>query len=232
MIKVLFALFLLASPAWAQTNALDVPNNVTVIHIPVEQAEEVSPDRLKARLRIERKGSTVSKMQQEINREMAKAMDMLKAQKAIRVETGYYNSYQQRENNFTSWFASQELVLDSSEAAILLDMVGRLQNDFMISSLEYYLSPAARQAKEQELRLQALANIDAQARAYAQAMKRSSYEIKQVHFQGVGASVPYARNSFARAMSADMVMESAPAVAEAGIIDVRVAGEALVLLKP
>src|SRR5688572_20400399 len=117
-IALFTALALLAArPAAAQHHA-DHHDDPTLTKLRlVETAQRtVRQDRLRAMLRAEVTGPDARRVQAEINRRMAAALERAKTNGSMRVETGSYSLYEERQPNAgTTWRGQQSLALIGTE---------------------------------------------------------------------------------------------------------------------
>ena len=164
---------LLAVPTWAQTPGAVPPrdDSATVLRL-VERSERmVKRDRLMAELRVEASDADPARLQAEINRRMAAALERAKATATVTVTTGGYHVYQQPPGPPVPdragahpppprWQGMQSLLLQSRDAGALLALAGTLQQQgLVLSSLAYELTPEAARAVEDELTEEALARL-------------------------------------------------------------------------
>src|SRR6266851_1877277 len=152
---------LLAAPAWAQAPGTVAPRDDNTAELRVE-ASDADPARLQA----------------EINRRMATALERAKAAAAVTVTTGDYQVYQKppsrpapdrrSANPPPRWQGMQSLLLQSRDAGALLALAGMLQQQgLVLSSLAYELTPEAARAVEDELTKEALARLRQRAERVA-----------------------------------------------------------------
>ena len=82
-------------------------------------------------------------MQAEINRRMTAALERAKANGSIRVETGSYSLYEERQPNAgTTWRGQQSLALIGTEFNDVLALAGELQQAGLVfSGMQFELRP-------------------------------------------------------------------------------------------
>src|SRR6266851_8728058 len=229
---------LLAAPAWAQAPGTVAPrdDNTTVLHL-VERSERmVKHDRLTAELRVEASDADPARLQAEINRRMAAALERAKAVAAVTVTTGDYQVYQKppsrpapdrrSANPPPRWQGMQSLLLQSRDAGALLALAGMLQQQgLVLSSLAYELTPEAARAVEDELTKEALARLRQRAERVAGDLGMTVERIRDLQVGNADGTQPVPRGFLNR------YREAAP-VAEPGDATVSVSVSAEVLLAP
>src|SRR5713226_6290284 len=202
---------LLAAPAWAQA-----PGTVA----PRVEASNADPARLQA----------------EINRRMATALERAKAAAAVTVTTGDYQVYQKppsrpapdrrSANPPPRWQGMQSLLLQSRDAGALLALAGMLQQQgLVLSSLAYELTPEAARAVEDELTKEALARLRQRAERVAGDLGMTVERIRDLQVGNADGTQPVPRGFLNR------YREAAP-VAEPGDATVSVSVSAEVLRAP
>lgn len=209
---------------------------LTVAALSESAQRDLRRDRLRIQLRVEQAGKDPARIQADVNRMMAAALERAKAAAAgggFRAETGGYAIFQERvgETKELRWRARQDLVLVGADAAAMLPLAGQLQQDGLLAGgMAWELGEEARRAAEQALLGEALARLRARAEAAAQALGAEFLRFATVAVEPAqGAAMP-----MPRMMAAPMAM-SAPApemVSEAGVETVRVAVQGEALLRP
>jgi predicted secreted protein len=224
-----------APAAWAQAaGAAPSDSNATVLHL-VERGERmVKRDRLAAELRVEACDADPARLQAEINRRMATALASAKAIAAITVTTGGYHVYPLAAdgagaNANPRWQGTQSLLLQSRDAAALLNLLGTLQQQgLLLSSLTYELTPEAARAVEDELTKEALVRLRQRAERVADDLGMTVARIRDLQIGNAEGAQPTPR-----AFLASRSRDAAPApVAEAGDATVSVSVSGEVLLAP
>ena len=228
-----------ATPAWAQpVGSVPSDNNATVLHLTERGERMVKRDRLAAELRVEARDGDPARLQAEINRRMAAALERAKAIAAVTATTGGYHVYQQPPGtaaadgasaNPPRWQGMQSLLLQSRDAATLLTLIGTLQQQgLLLSSLAYELTPEAARAVEDELTKEALARLRQRAERVADDLGMAVERIRDLQIGNADGTQPLPR-AFLAARSPN----AAPApVAEPGDATVSVSVSGEVLLAP
>lgn len=229
----LLALAAGASPARAQD--IKVEDGLTVVVLTESAQREVVRDRLRVQLRVEQTGADAGRVQTEINRRMAAALDKAKAAAdgaRLRVETGGYWVYQERPQDAPArWRGAQMLTLIGNDAALILPLAGQLQQDgFLMSGLGWELSLEARRRVEDEITVEAIERARARSQLVAQAMNATLVRFGKIAIGSAGHERP---PLMARAMAAGEARGGAapPVAAEPGVETVQIGIEAQILVK-
>jgi len=226
----LFAALLIATPAAAQMQPMmehHHPEEAGTRLRLVETAQRtVRQDRLRAILRAEVTGPDARKVQAEINRRMTAAVDRAKAASTIKVETGSYSLYEERQPSGSMiWRGQQSLALIGIEFNDVLQLAGELQQSGLVfSGMQFELRPETARAYEDELTAEALKRLRERAEKIAAAMDMKVIGIREVSVGNVLGDTPRPPVR----MRMDMAAQAAPPpVAEAGdqIIQISVQAE-------
>jgi predicted secreted protein len=172
-------------------------------------------------------------VQDDINKAMTAALALTKTAAAVKTTTGSYQVYEQRlERNVRLWQGQQSLQLESKDSAALLDLAGRLQGlGFVMSGMNWSLSPERAESVRDELMVKALGKLRAKAALVARTLGKSGYELTDINLQGIPQPMPmYSAARMEMAVASDSAV--APPVAEAGETEVTVGVSARAMLKP
>src|SRR5262249_14185582 len=141
----------------------------TVLHLTQTAERAVRRDRLRAQLRAEATANDARKLQADINRMMATALERAKALPGIKVETSGYAVYEERQTNQPSrWHGTQDMSLIGADFAQVLGLVGDLQTSGLaMSNLSFELAPETARGIEDELTSEALMRLRQRAERVA-----------------------------------------------------------------
>ena len=231
---------LAAGPAPAQQAAAPAAteDRPTLVTLGETARREIRQDRLRVQLRIEQTGPDAARVQGEVNRRMAAALDRARAAAApgrLRVETSGYWIHQERDaaTRETRWRAAQGLTLVGAEPAAILALAAQLQKDGALAAgLSWELGDDSRRALEDELTTEAVARLRARAAAVATALGGGVERIAKLSIGDAGGERPPV---MLRAMAAPRAgAEAAPVAAEPGteIVQVAVQAEIVVRSRP
>jgi predicted secreted protein len=229
----LMTVLALAPPLTAQAQSPhDMHHNdgYTRLNLVESAQRSMKQDLLSVTLRVEGSGQDVVRLQSDINRRMAAALQRVRGVTGVRSETGGYFVYEERpQNQPARWRAQQALTISSKDSAIVLAQAGALQQDgLLLSGMGYRLTPESARTAEDELTTEALGRLRERANRIADLMEMSIVRMSQVTVGNVMGDQP--RGDIMMMRQAAPV--AAPPVAEAGETTVQVRIEALVLLTP
>ena len=218
-----------ASPAFAADTS--APNSVTVIHLTEKAERMMARDHLRAGLAVEVTGPVAAQVQAEINRRMETALSKAKSVSTVKVESGGYSVYPQRDpGKPTLWHGQQSLSLSSDAPADLLTLVGDLQQQGLnTQGLTFEVKDVTLREAQDGLTADALAALRRRAEAIAGDLAMTVQQIRDVT---VGNAEGGARPPMPMAMMRAAGAASPPPVAEPGDAEVSVTIQAEVWLAP
>jgi predicted secreted protein len=189
---------------------------------------EVDNDRIEAVLFAEREGPSPAPLADAVNREIDWALRQVQGQPKIEASTPAYQTqplYQK--GRITGWRVRQTLRLKTGDADALSEMLGRLQSRLGLQGVGFLLSPAQRQATEEQLITQALQRFSQRAALVARQLGRGGYRLVSMQVStGRGVRPVYARGD---AMMAEAAV--APPRLEGGTSRVQVTVSGTIQLK-
>lgn len=226
-----FALF--ASPASAQHQHQDhhADEGLTKLRLVETAQRTVRQDRLRAILRAEVTGPDARRVQAEINRRMTAALDRAKSSPSIRVETGSYSLYEERQQNGgTTWRGQQSMALIGTEFSDVLTLAGELQQAGLVfSGMQFELRPETARTYEDELTNEAIKRLKERGEKIAAGMDLKVVGIREISVGNVLGDTP--RPPVRMRMEATMA-QAAPPVAEAGEQIIQISVQAEIALGP
>lgn len=235
----IFALVLIL-PLTAKADTTDtilaLPDGQVILNISATERREVEQDLLIATLAYNAKNKNSRELQNEINTAMAKALETVKKEKSVKVNTGAYQVYEYHEprTKEKKWRGSQTITIKSKDTEKILELAGKLQNmGLNMNGLTYALSPDTAVDIKDSMMEDALEQLQTRADRAAKALGKSSAELRDVNVEG--GHVPYARPHYrGRAMDMEMAESAAMAapVAASGDTTLTLSVSARALLKP
>ena len=131
-----------------------------------------------------------------VNEAIAWAAGRARRIDGIEVQTTNYNTRPVYANGrrIVGWVARQSLRLESTEPQALGELLGELQQRVAVQSIDYDLSDAARDAAEEALIADALAQFKRRADLIAGELGRDGYKIVRLSVGNSGVFVTGARN--------------------------------------
>jgi uncharacterized protein len=234
--------FLLFSTAHAQNEFSlgELQPGQLVLNLSATEQQEVAQDTLNASLMFSTQGRDKSALQNEVNKAMRTALELLESTSGIEFNTSQYQVYMfdpaqpaRRDVENPIWRAQQEVQMNSLDSAALLELVGQLQeNGLVITSLYYSLSAAKYEEVAETLMLAALKKLQDRADSAADALSMGEAKLVEVSLDG-SPNFAY-KESFgvSLAMARDSAAEMAPPVADPGKTQVSLTVSARAVLSP
>ena len=216
--RLLAGSLILGLAAFNQTaTAADTPR-YNQIHFQVERSGSVENDRMQALLSVTAEDDNAAWLADRINRVMDAALKTAKTHARIEVRTGSYRTFPvYNKEKIQRWRATQELQLEGSDFAELGGLIGQLQEQLQVASINFSVSSAKRVTVEDELIAQTLDAFKKRAELVRKQLAARSYRIVDISINsGGGQPVPMMRGL---AMEASSV---APPALEAGTSTVTV----------
>ena len=226
-----FAL-LAAAPAGAQPHhPHHADEDLTNLRLVETAQRTVKQDRLRAMLRAEVTGPDARRVQAEINRRMTAALDRAKTVTSIRVETGSYSLYEERQpSGGTTWRGQQSLALIGTEFNDVLALAGELQQGGLVfSGMQFELRPETARAYEDELTSEAIQRLKERGDKVAAGMGLKVVRVRELSVGNVQGDQP--RPPIRMRMEAAPA-SAAPPVAEAGDQIIQISVQAEIVLGP
>lgn len=206
VLKVLFFVMLTAS-----VNAHEQETHYDRIHMSVSATAQLENDTMVAILYAQEEGSHASELSDSVNKRLRKALDLVKKTPKIKHQTNAYSSNPIYSNNkIKAWRVRQSLRLESQEMALMGDVLGKLQNDLALQSMQFTISPKLKSQQDKLLIDEALELFEERANQVVKKLGRKHYKVVNINISTSGASaVPSRLHMDAMEMS---IRSSAPAV--------------------
>jgi predicted secreted protein len=158
-----------------------------LVSLSAQAEREVANDLLSAVLAAEAEGADAAKLAAEVNRKMARALEAAQGVRAVRARSGGYQTWPVSEKGrIVRWRVRQELRLESADFAAATALIGRLQQDLVVTSLAAAVSDETRRRAENALTAEALAAFEERARVVRDAMKVKGYRVQALQIGGGG----------------------------------------------
>ena len=200
---------LLVTLAWVATLACaesgraedpDAPRDR--VSFKVERSREVANDRVRAVVGVSDEDTDSAALADRVNREMAWALELGKGTQGATVRSGgYHTSPVYEQGKLRRWRASQELILEGSDAGVISELVGRLQSRLQLRGFTFEISPERRRQVEDELIGEALTAYRARAEIVRKGLGASGYGIGSLSID-TGGVTPMPRHAVMRAEAA------------------------------
>ena len=160
-----------------------------LVSLSAQAGREVANDLLSAVLAAEAEGTDAAKLAADVNRKMARALEAAQGVRSVQARSGGYQSWPVSEKGrIVRWRVRQELRLESADFAAATALIGRLQQELVVSSLAATVSDEARRRAEHALTAEALAAFEERARVVRDAMKVKGYRVQALQIGGGGGA--------------------------------------------
>jgi len=149
------------------------------IDLMASAALDVENDLLIATVYAEVEDNDQADAAEDVNEAIAWAADRARTVSDIEIQTMNYSTRPVYANGrrIVGWVARQSLRLESADAEVLSSLLGELQERVAIQSIGYGLSRAARNAAEETLIAEALAQFNQRAELVARELDREGFRI-------------------------------------------------------
>ena len=210
--QTFLSLLLILSPVALQAD--DDSQQYDRINLTASASQEVKNDLLSATLYAQQEGQRPTMLAERVNLSIKEAVEQAKQQAGIKVSTlGYMTTPIYRKQKIDGWRVRQSIRLQSQNATALSQLIGQLQKGLAVQSINYMLSPQAREMVENNLMAEAIAAFQKRAVLIAKQFGRSDYRLVEISINTPGGIQP--RMMHKRLEMASMSDMAAPAI-EAG----------------
>ena len=208
--RTLTAIFLFASIGANNAMAHDDETHYDRIHLSVNATAQLENDTMVASLFAQEEGSQAAELSAVVNQRIRNALELVKKHPQIKHQTNAYSSNPIYNNNkITGWRVSQSLRLESTNMALMSDVLGKLQADLALQSMQFAVSPASKNRQDEILIDEALEAFSKRAQQVVKKLERRNYKIVDINISTSGARGIRPQYQM-RAMAMDA--ESSPAV--------------------
>ncbi|MCW8976189.1 MAG: SIMPL domain-containing protein [Sedimenticola sp.] len=187
-----------------------LPPTYDQVTLSVSAGESVENDTLIATLYAQREGNNPAQLAAQINKDINLAIQTVKQQPEIKVQTLEYTTNPiYRNNTISGWRVRQSIRLESKEATAISQVIGTLQESIYLGSTQYSVSPELRLQVQDRLTAQAIHAFKARADLVTKEMGRQGYRMVQMHINENGLSPrPYSMQGMALRAEAAPAMEA------------------------
>ncbi len=148
---------------------------------------EVQQDLMVAVLSAQREGRHADRLAHDVNQIIQRAVDHVKQHSRIKVRTLSYRTYPIHDKKRKArWRVQQSLRLTSRDSQLLGSVLGQLQSELQLQSLDYQVSPAQQQQHQSALTRTALENFQQRAFEITRALGMQRYRLVRVDVNGGG----------------------------------------------
>ena len=197
----------------------------------VSAGADVENDRMIAVLYVRKEGPDLTALSGEVNKVINAALKRAKQEPAVTVQTLDYQTLPNYQNGRPSgWQVRQSIRLESQSPEPLARLMGELQANLALGSVDYGISSEKLKEYEDKLIDQALGAFRSRAERVTKALGRSQYRI--VNLQVNTAGRPPIRPMRMTEMASEKAMIAAPPGLEPGKNRVEVEVSGMIELQP
>ncbi len=188
----------------------------------VEATREIANDWATARLSVSAEGKDPAVVANEVNTQMATALETAKRASGVTVESGAYVTHPVYDSNrIVRWRAQQEIRLESEDVDKLSELIGELQSDRVaLSGIDFSVKRETREKMEDELVEEALTAFRTRAALIAKGMGARDWSLVEMNVEQQRGGQEQ-RFGGARMRTSSM-SDAAPPSLEAGTSDLQV----------
>ena len=180
------------------------------VHLSVGASAQLENDTMVATLSAQEEGSQAAELSTLVNQRIRDALELVKKHPQIKHQTNAYSSNPVYNNNkISGWRVSQSLRLESANMALMSDVLGKLQADLALQSMQFTVSPASKNTQDEKLIDEALEAFSNRAQQVVKKLERRNYKIVDINISTSGARGVRPQYQM-RAMAMDA--ESSPAI--------------------
>ena len=205
--SVLLFSILCINTAWAHDNETHYDR----VHLSVSASAQLDNDTMVATVYAEEEGSEAAELSNIVNKRIRRGLELVKTYAAIKHQTNAYSSNPVYSNNkIKGWRVRQSLRLESQDMTLMSDVLGKLQSDLALQSMQFTVSPVSKNKQDEKLIDKALTAFENRAQQVVKKLGRKNYKIVDINISTSGISGVRPQYQM-RAMAMESV-SSAPAV--------------------
>jgi len=191
--------------------AHDTESHYDRINLSVSATAKIENDTMVATVYAVEEGSDAAKLARLVNKRIRDGLNLVKKHDVIKHQTNAYSSNPVYSNNkIKAWRVRQSLRLESKDMALMSDILGELQNDLALQSMQFTVSADSKNAQDEILIDTALESFEKRALQVVKKLSRNHYKIVNMNISTSGAAGISPQYQM-RAMSLESV-DSTPAV--------------------
>ena len=152
------------------------------VYLQAKAEREVPNDQMQVMMISEHQGKKPNLIAEQVNKDMAWALDIAKLFKSVQASTKAYRTTPvYKDRLVVAWRANQELQLTSQSIAKLNELVGRLQEKLNVVQMQFMPTEETRTRHENELIEEALVAFKNRVAIIHKHMDEKSYRIVDLH---------------------------------------------------
>ena len=159
------------------------------VHLSASASSQIENDTMVATVYAEEEGAQAADLSAMVNRRISQGLDLVKKHDEIKHQTNAYSSNPVYSNNkIKGWRVRQSLRLESQNMALMSDILGKLQKDLALQSMQFTVSPASKNKQDEQLIDQSLEAFEKRARQVVKKLGRKNYKIVDINISTSGVS--------------------------------------------
>ena len=168
--------------AVASPSLADQPLTYDRVSFAVTSERQVQTDEVAAVLAAQRQGAKAAELAREVNGLVTWGLKQAKAVPKVQVQTLAYETVPvYLKGSLSGWRVTQSIRLRARDAAVISELIGRLQERLLLQSVDYVVSDDRRKAAEADLIGRTLDAFKARARLIAERMGQPHYRMVEMH---------------------------------------------------
>jgi len=157
------------------------------IHLSVSASAQLENDTMVATVYAEEEGGQAAELSKIVNKRIRWGLDLVKKHPEIKHQTNTYSSNPIYSNNkIKGWRVSQSLRLESQDMALMSDVLGKLQSDLALQSMQFTVSPDSKNQQDEKLIDKALEAFEKRAQQVVKKLGRKNYKIVDINISTSG----------------------------------------------
>ncbi|NOQ87540.1 MAG: DUF541 domain-containing protein [Gammaproteobacteria bacterium] len=207
LIAILLFSTLCFSNAWAH----DYETHYDRIHLSVSATAQLENDTMVAIVYAQEEGGQAAELSSIVNQRIRRALDLVKTHPEIKHQTNAYSSIPIYSNNkIKGWRVSQSLRLESQDMTLMSDVLGKLQGDLALQSMQFTISSDSKNKQDEKLIDKALEDFNNRAQQVVKKLGRKNYKIVDINISTTG--IRGVRPQYQMRAMAMEAVESTPAI--------------------
>lgn len=204
----LITFVLLMMSSWSMTAiAHDDILNYNQVSLVASASAEIDNDTIIVTLYAQEEGSQADMLSDSVNRQINRALDILKQYSSIDVATKDYSVQPvYSKSQIVSWRVRQSIELKTEDIDLLTAKLAELQTFLKLAQVSFDVSPERREQSTRALIDQALVAYNQRARQITETLSRKSYKIVSLDVDVPTSSTPYRHRAVASMAEASPVM--------------------------
>ena len=159
------------------------------INLNVSATAKIENDTMVATVYAVEEGSDATKLARLVNKRIRDGLDLVAKHGTIKHQTNAYSSNPIYSNNkIKGWRVRQSLRLESKDMALMSDILGKLQSDLALQSMQFTVSPDSKNAQDKILIDNAIESFEERAMQVVKKLHRNNYKIVNMNISTSGVA--------------------------------------------